>query len=701
MAEYWLEAVERIMNNIDCTPEQKLKGAVSLLYNKAYQWWLSRKYVGASYVDARRCEFMNLTQGDRLLAEHEAEFLRRRSPRKLSTWSARIRTERELRTRGIQSPLVLFRGLRNRLDLISLLEWGFLLLLLGFSLVGIVVGVIQASVGGDIGSTHSNVASIVSENIGISVESTSSEVTVLTSLGQSVWVSKLYRNVPLKMQRAIFLANLMELPFREFDLILGMDWLVEHRVSLNCAVKKVVLRTVENKEVAVIGERRDYLSNVISALVVENWFGKGLPLNRKVEFDIELLSSTTVVSIASYQMAPKELTELKSQLFKEVDVHKIAFRTCYVHYEFLVMPFGLTNAPVAFMDLLNRVFQLYLDQLIVVFIDDILIYSKTEDEHDEHFRVVLQIRREKQFFAKLSKCEFRLREVTFLGYVVSVEKIQVDPRKIEAVHDWKEPKNVFDIYSFLGLAGYYRRFVKGFSLIVAPLTKLLRNGVLFVWTDPESGKEFVVYNDVSYVGLGCVRMQDGNVVAYASRQLKTHERNYPTHDLELVARRVCAPHDSDLRQSILNEAHSSLYAMYLGGNKMYRDLHELYWWLGLKPELMDFIAASYRQTSSTDLKRRDIEYLVGDFVFLKVFSWKKILRFGRKGKLSPRFIGPYQILKRVGPIAYQLELPLELDCIHDVFYISMLRRYRSDLSHVVSIEKIEIRPNLTIEEKRV
>ncbi|KAK8700519.1 hypothetical protein V6N13_018914 [Hibiscus sabdariffa] len=241
---------------------------------------------------------------------------------------------------------------------------------------------------------------------------------------------------------------------------------------------------------------------------------------------------------------------------REQDVLKTAFRIRYGHYEFLVMPFGLTNAPAAFMDLMNRVFREYLDQFVVVFIDDIPVYSWTEEDHDRHLRLVLQTLLENQLYAKLSKCEFWIREVVFLGHVVSSEGIRVDPKKVEAVVNWKQPKSVTKIRSFLGLAGYYRRFVSGFSKVATPLTKLLQKGVKYEWSDarqqafeklkealtnapvliqPVSGKEFVVYSDASYVGLGCVLMQEGRVVAYASRQLKTHEKNYPTHDIELAA----------------------------------------------------------------------------------------------------------------------------------------------------------------------
>ena len=241
---------------------------------------------------------------------------------------------------------------------------------------------------------------------------------------------------------------------------------------------------------------------------------------------------------------------------KDVDVHKTTFRTRYGHYEFLVMPFGLTNALAAFMDLMNLVFRPYVDQFVVVFIDDILVYSKDRENHDTHLRVVLETLRKEQLYEKLSKCEFWLSEVSFLGHIVLKEGIRVDPKKIEVVVEWNPPRNVTKVRSFLGLAGYYRRFVKGFSMIAAPMTRLLQKNVKFEWgeecqrifdklkaflteasllTQPTCGNEYVIFSDASLNGLGCVLMQKGKVVAYASRQLKPHEKNYPTHDLELAA----------------------------------------------------------------------------------------------------------------------------------------------------------------------
>ena len=167
----------------------------------------------------------------------------------------------------------------------------------------------------------------------------------------------------------------------------------------------------------------------------------------------------------------------------DVDVHKTVFRTWHGHYEFLVMSFGLTNLPATFMDLKNRVFRSYVDQFVMVFIDDILVYSKDRKDHDTHLRVVLETLRKEQLYAKLRKCEFWLREVSFLGHIVSEEGIRADPNKIEVIIEWKPPRNVMKVRSFLGLAGYYRRFVKGCLMISAPITRLLQKNVRFEWSE--------------------------------------------------------------------------------------------------------------------------------------------------------------------------------------------------------------------------
>ncbi|KAI3683026.1 hypothetical protein L1987_83492 [Smallanthus sonchifolius] len=204
---------------------------------------------------------------------------------------------------------------------------------------------------------------------------------------------------------------------------------------------------------------------------------------------------------------------------QEEDIPKSAFRTRYGHYEFMVMPFGLTNAPAVFMDLMNRVCKPYLDKFVIVFIDDILIYSKTKADHEQHLRLVLDLLRKEQLYAKFSKCEFWLKEVQFLGHIVNDKGIHVDPAKIEAVKNWNAPKTPTE----------GSKQEEAFQTLKQ---KLCNAPIL---TLPDGNDDLVVYCDASNQGLGCVLMQRGKVIAYASRQLKIHEKNYTTHDLELGA----------------------------------------------------------------------------------------------------------------------------------------------------------------------
>nr|GEY88895.1 putative reverse transcriptase domain-containing protein [Tanacetum cinerariifolium] len=304
---------------------------------------------------------------------------------------------------------------------------------------------------------------------------------------------------------------------------------------------------------------------------------------RPVEFQIDLVPGDVLVAWAPYRLAPSDMKELAKQLQELSDkgfirpssspwelqsyssrrktdlsayIPKTAFRTRYGHYEFRVMPFGLTNAPAVFMDLMNRVCKPYLDKFVIVFIDDILIYSKNKKEHEEHLTLILELLKKEELYAKFSKCEFWIPKVQFIGHVIDSKGIYVDPTKIESIKDWASPKTPTEIHQFLRLADYYRRFIEGFSKIAKSMTKLTQKNVKFDWGEkeedafqlikqkqcstpilalPKGSENFIVYCDATHKGLGAVLMQNEKVIGYASRQLKIHEKNYTTHDLELGA----------------------------------------------------------------------------------------------------------------------------------------------------------------------
>ncbi|GJX62972.1 putative reverse transcriptase domain-containing protein [Tanacetum coccineum] len=304
---------------------------------------------------------------------------------------------------------------------------------------------------------------------------------------------------------------------------------------------------------------------------------------------------------------------------REEDIPKTAFRTRYGHFEFTVMPFGLTNAPAIFMDLMNRVCKPYLDKFVIVFIDDILIYSKSEEEHEVHLKTILDLLKKEKLYAKFSKCEFWLKEVQFLGHVVNRDGIHVDPSKVESVKNWKTPESSTEIRSFLGLADEAFLILKE-KLCNAPVLAL-----------PDGPDDFVVYCDASKQGFGCVLMHwmradaRGKCYIYTDHQVlqyifESEGLNMPKGSgIELLKRkpskrshsptawqrwirnikhltkrddgeiyffdRIWIPSVGDVRKLIMDEAHTSRYSVHPGADKMYYDLRDLYWWPGMKRDI--------------------------------------------------------------------------------------------------------------------
>ncbi|XP_021979639.1 uncharacterized protein LOC110875744 [Helianthus annuus] len=798
--------------------------------------------------------------------------------------------------------------------------------------------------------------------------------------GREEEIVSVVKDCTIQISKTPISIDLLPLKLGEFDVIIGMDWLSSHQAQILCDKKQIQIKDPKGGTVTIDGERPSKPISFISMIKVSKCIQKGhlaylvyaleakeekkleevavvaefpevfpedlpgLPPDRQIEFRIDLIPYKESIPLPRIDDLFDQLQgaryfskiDLRSgyhQLkVREEDIPKTAFRTRYGHYEFLVMPFGLTNAPAAFMDLMNQVCKPYLDQFVIVFIDGILIYSKSRETHEA----------------------MPLTTLT--------------------------QKNTPFVWGSQQEEAFNRLKTK---LSSAPVLAL-----------PEGTEDFVVYCDASHYGLGCALMQIGKVIAYASRQLKIHERNYTTHDLELGAvvfyifeqkmmnmrqrrwmellndydceiryhpgkanvvadalsrkdkinkermvgkqellvkgedgilrlhNRIWIPIVGGLRDMVMEEAHRSKYTMHPGSTKMYKNIRDEYWWPGMKqsineyvekcmtcsqvktehqkpagclfqPEIpewkwemitvdfitklprtknghdtiwvivdrltksahflpiredykMDKLARIYvkeivtrhgvpisiisdrdsrftsrfwqsfqkelgtkvnlstayhpqtdgksertiqtledmlracvidfggnwdehlpliefaynnsyhasikaapfealygrkcrtpvcwteigrnplavpeiieettnkiiqirermktardRQKSYADRRRRPLEFQVGDKVLLKVSPWKGIIRFRKKGKLSPRYIGPFEIIERVGPVAYRLKLPTELQGIHDTFHVSNLRKCLADESLKIPWQEIQINDKLNFTERPI
>nr|GEZ80055.1 putative reverse transcriptase domain-containing protein [Tanacetum cinerariifolium] len=539
--------------------------------------------------------------------------------------------------------------------------------------------------------------------------------------GRIVGVNTVIRSCTLNFFNHPFNIDLMPVEMGSFDVIIGMDWLSRYQTVIVCADK--IVRIPWGRETLIFhgdgsNQKHEAQLNIISCAKTHKYMLKGcqvflahvttkeaedksekkrfenvpivrdfpkvfpedlpgLPPTRQVVFQIDLILSAALVARAPYRLAPPEMKELSEKLkelsdkgfirpiknryllprindlfdqlqgssvyskidlrsgyhqlrVREEDVTKTAFRTLYGHYEFQVMPFGLTNTPVVFMDLMNRVCKPYLDKFMIVFIDDILIYSKNKKE------------------------EF--------------ESIHVDPAKIESIKDWVSPKSPTEIRQFLGLAGYYRRFIEGFSKIAKPMTKLTQKKIKFEWGDkqevafqllkqklcsapilalPEGSEDFVAYCDASIKGLGIVLMQ---------RDKAKHQR---PSGLLVQPEIPVWKWDNITMDFVLQKA--------LGTS-----LDKSKKIIQIKQRMQ---AARDRQKSYADLKLKPMEFQVGDKVMLKVLPWKGVVRFGKRGKLNPR--------------------------VHNTFHVSNLKKCHADEPLAVSLDGLHVDDKLHFVEEPV
>nr|GEU40398.1 hypothetical protein [Tanacetum cinerariifolium] len=496
-----------------------------------------------------------------------------------------------------------------------------------------------------------------------------------------------------------FNIDLMPVELGCFDIIIGMDWLANHHAVIVCDEKivrisygdEVLIVQVMEKETEDKSEEKRP-KDVPTIRDFSEVFPEdlpGLPPTRQVEYQIDLVPSAAPVAQAPYRLAPSELQDLSTQLqelpdkwfirprssvyskidlrsgyyqlgVRDKDIPKTVFRTRYGHYKFQVIPFGLTNAPTVFMDLMNRVCKPYLDKFVIVFIDEILIYSKSEEEHAEHLKLILEFLKKEEF-----------------------EGIHVNPAKIESIKDWASPKTPTEIRQFLGLVGYYRRFIEG-------------------------SEKFVVYCDASHKGLGAVLMQREKVIAYASCQLKIYEKNYTTHDLELGAilntqvearkeenygtedshgmiknleprgdgtlclrYRSWIPCFGSLRTLIMHESHKSKYS------------------------IPTFSGVTIRVSKLHRLKHCTAESVARQSLGLRGDTFRKTT------EVKSCYIGPFKILAKLGTVAYQLELPEQLSRVHSTFHVSNLKKCFSDEPLDIPLDEIQIDDKLNFIEEPI
>ncbi|GJY22475.1 reverse transcriptase domain-containing protein [Tanacetum coccineum] len=782
---------------------------------------------------------------------------------------------------------------------------------------------------------------------------------------QLVEIDKVIKGCKLEIEGHIFDIDLIPFGHGSFDVIIGMDWLSNNKAEIIFHEKVVRIPLPDGIVLRVLGERHEEkvrfltgVKNQEDIVVVKDFpeelqdkgfirpssspWGAPILFVKKKDGSFRMCidyRELNKLTIKNHYLLPR-IDDLVDQLqgskffskidlrsgyhqlrVHEDDIPKTAFRTRYGHFMFIVMPFGLTNAPAIFMDLMNRVCKPYLDKFVIVFIDNILIYSKTQEEHVEHLRLVLELLKREKLYAKFSKCEFWLREVQLLGHVINGNGIHVDPSKIEAVKNWKDPRTLAMVHLFLGLAGYYCRFIEKFSKIAKSLTILNQKSKTFDWGE-EQELAFQTLKD---------KLCNAPVLALPDRPkdfvLKIHKKNYTTHDLELGAvmfalkiwrhylygtKSLFSDYDCEvryhpgkvnvvadalsrkekvkpkrvramnmiLRSSIkdmilaaqkeavdesagLQKAYRSKYSIHPGADKMYNDLRDRYWWPGMKKNIaeyipvwkwegiaMDFVtklprtssghdiiwvivdrltksayflpmcedykmemlarlylneivarhgvpiliksnrvsrftsrfwqsmqealgthldmsmayhtqtdgqsertiqtledmlrgcvldfrgswdvhlplvefsynnrhelvqestekisqikdrlkAVRDRQKSYADKRRKPLEFSIGDYVLLKVYPWKGVVRFGKKGKLTPRFVRPFEIIKKIGPVAYRLDLHEELNGVHDMFHVLNLKKCLADPTLKVPLDEIQIDAKLNFVEEPI
>nr|GEW51879.1 hypothetical protein [Tanacetum cinerariifolium] len=542
----------------------------------------------------------------------------------------------------------------------------------------------------------------------------------------------------------------------------------------------------------------------------------GLPPPRQVEFKIELIPGAAPVARAPYHLAPSELKELSNQL-KELSEKVFirlssspwgalvlfvkkkdgSFRMCIDYRELnkltvknwyplsriddlfdqlQVMSFELTNTPAVLMDIMNRVCKPYLDKFVVMFIDDILIFSKNKEGHKKHLNIILELLKNEKLYAKFSKCDFWLKSVQFLGHVIDSNGVHVDPAKVESIQNWSTPTTPTEYEWGMEEEEAFLTFKQ--KLCSTPILAFPEGTENFIGAVLMQREKIELLSEydckISYHPEAQTKaMKDENVKAKNLERLVKPIFEIHSNGIWCFKGRLWIPLFGGIRGMIMHESHKSKYSIHPGSDKMYQDLKKLYWWPNIKADIATFVSKcltcakvklntkshpvysnnlkfprgngkdnngffsrlpklkvdmtqsgwdrhlplvefsynnsyhasikatpfealygrkcrSSHQKSYVDVKRKLMELEVGDMVMLKVSAWKGVIHFGKRGKLSLWYIGPFKIIERISPVAYKLELPKKLRGIHNTFHISNLSKCLADENLVISLEEIQL-----------
>ncbi|XP_075499977.1 uncharacterized protein LOC142538546 [Primulina tabacum] len=568
----------------------------------------------------------------------------------------------------------------------------------------------------DTGATHFFMSEVFMHSISVEPTVMPLHFNIVLPSGDEICATNIIKACPVQVGNRLLFADLIVIPIVAFDVIwawIGFSMGISiisclqankllHKGCMGFLASVVYVQKESNLQLQDIDVVQDY-PDVFADDV------PGLPPDREVEFVIDLIPGTSPISKAPYRMTPIEMKELKTQLQELLDKGFIRPTSS---------PWG---APVLF----------------------------TRELHREHLRMVLQLLRDKQFYAKLKKCEFWLEQVAFLGHIVSKEGITVNPSKIEAIKQWSIPKTVLELKEYE--KNYLTHDLELAAVVFA--LKIWRHYLYDekceIFTDHKSlsylfsQKELNMQqrrwlelkpllldlqrNEITLVSPGTVDQLSALVLrsTLIDRILKEKQLDNQLLDLKnkndltgvsefglnrdglLTFRgRICVPIGDDIRKDILIEAHTAPYSVHPSSTKMYQDLRRLYWWPGSWDSKLPLVEFTYNNSYQSSIGMAPYEALYGrkcrsPLYWEEIAPLKGITRFGKKGKLSPRYIGPFEILDKNGDRAYRLALPPNLDRVHNVFHVSMLRKYIANQSHVLRYESLDLLPNLSYEEMPV